>query len=94
MKIFLKQKTEYWIEHPHPILLQEKIYFFVVYRNLSNDLAWREISQGEHILLELLKIGTNLTEACHYIELQKTSLYEDMAQHLQKCCKNGFNRAG
>jgi hypothetical protein len=81
---FLKQDTDYWIEHPFPDLPKGKTYRFVLYRNAKNNIAWREISQGEYLLLEQFKKGTSITTACQYIEAQEASLYEEVATHLQK----------
>ncbi len=81
---FLKQDVDYWLEHRFPDLPKEKSYFFILYRNANNHLAWREISKEEFILLECFKMGTNLTDACAYIESQDSSVYEFVANHLQK----------
>jgi Putative DNA-binding domain len=81
---FLKQGVDYWIEHRFPDLPKGKTYFFILYRNLQNHLAWREISREEYLLLELFKAGTNINAACEYIESQESSVYDYVAEHLQK----------
>ncbi len=81
---FLKQNVDYWVEHRFPDLHKGKTYRFILYRNAKNNIAWREISQGEFLLLERFKAGTSITAACEYIEAQESSLYEEVANHLQK----------
>lgn len=81
---FLKQGSDYWIEHRFPPLPKEKSYFFILYRNMNNHLAWREISQGEFTLLQRFKLGSSMIEACDYIESQEVNLYDFVAENLQK----------
>lgn len=81
---FMKYDVDYWVEHRFPDLPKGKTYFFTLYRNLNNHLAWREVSKGEFILLERFKMGTSITDACEYIESQEDSLHEYIANHLQK----------
>jgi hypothetical protein len=81
---FLKQDVDYWIEHRFPDLPKGKTYRFILYRNAKNNIAWREISKGEFLLLECFKRGTSITTACEHIENQEEALYEQVATHLQK----------
>lgn len=81
---FLKQDIDYWVEHRFPNLPKGKTYRFILYRNAKNNIAWREISQGEFMLFECFKSGTTITAACEYIEEQEASLYEQVETHLQK----------
>lgn len=81
---FLKQEVDYWIEHRFPDLLKGKTYFFILYRNINNQLAWREIDRNEFILLERFKMGSNMIDACDYIESQEASIYDYVADHLQE----------
>ena len=81
---FLKEDVDYWIEHPFPELSKGKTYRFLLYRNAKNNIAWREISQGEFLLLEQFKMGTSISAACEYVERQEVSLYEQVAENLQK----------
>ncbi len=85
---FLKEEVDYWVEHRFPKLPKGKTYYFILYRNAKNNIAWREISQGEFTLLECFKKGTSIEAACEYIELQETSLYEEVVTHLQKWLQN------
>lgn len=81
---FLKQGPDYWVEHRFPSLSKGRNYFFILYRNIQNNLAWREISKGEFILLQRFKLGSSMAEACDYIESQEASLYDFVAENLQK----------
>lgn len=81
---FLKEGNDYWVEHRFPDLPKGKSYYFTLYRNLNNHLAWREIRKEEFLLLERFNRGTTISEACAYIESQEASVYEMVANHLQK----------
>lgn len=81
---FLKQEVDYWVENRFPDLPKGKTYWFVLYRNAKNNIAWREIRHSEYLLLERFKTGTNITDACEYLEQQDTSIYEEAAAHLQE----------
>lgn len=81
---FLRREADYWLDHRFPNLPKHKTYFFALYRNLQNNLAWREIKKEEFILLERFKMGTTITDACAYIESLDASIYETVATHLQK----------
>lgn len=81
---FLKHEVDYWLEHRFPTLPKGKTYFFTLYRNINNQLAWREIKKEEFIILELFKMGTTISNVCEYIESQESSIYAYVAAHLQK----------
>ena len=81
---FIKQEVDYWVENPFPELPKGKTYYFILYRNAVNNIAWREISKGELLLLEYFKKGTSIESACEFIETQEPSLYEEMEANLQK----------
>lgn len=81
---FLKQDDDYWMDHRFPALPKGKKYFFALYRNIHNKLAWREIKKEEFILLQRFKMGTSITDVCEYIESQEPSIYEYAVNHLQQ----------
>ena len=81
---FLQQDADYWIDHRFPELPKGKTYHFILYRNAKNNPAWREITQGEYLLLDCFKKGSSMAAACEFLETQEASLYNDVAAHLQK----------
>lgn len=98
----LKQKSpDYWSNHHFPNLKhalsegqthfpelkRDRIYYFVLYRNLQNSVAHEEISQGEYQLLERFKESSSIEEACQWLESQEGELYQDAAAHLQDWTK-------
>lgn len=90
---FLKQGLNYWVEHRFPALSRGKPYYCILFRNANNHLAWREITQGEFLLLQRFKLGSSMADACDYIESQETSLYEHVAENLQQWLQ-GWTQAG
>jgi hypothetical protein len=85
-QIFLKEEVEYWLENDFPPLTKEKTQFFILYRTLGNQMAWKELSEAEFTLLEILKKGSSLEAACDFLESQE-ALYEQTAQNLQNWLK-------
>jgi len=83
-KNFLKQGVDHWVEHRFPKLPKGKSFYFVLYRNINNNMAWREIKKEEFILLERFKNGTNIKDACAFLEKQDAAIYEYAASNLQK----------
>lgn len=80
----LKQGFDYWLENPFPELLKGNTYRFILYRNAKNFIAWREISEGEFLLLESFKNGATLSEACEKLESQSDEIYEHAVTHMQQ----------
>lgn len=85
---FLQEDADYWIEHRFPELAKEKTYRFVLYRNTKNNTAWREVSEGESLLLECFKKGSTMASACEFLEKQDASIFEEAATHLQEWIQN------
>lgn len=81
---FLQQDADYWIDNRFPELPKGKTYRFILYRNAKNNSAWREITEGEYLLLECFKKGSSLAAACKTMETQESSLYEEIEANLQK----------
>lgn len=81
---FLKQGIDYWVDHRFPALPKGKRFYFTLYRNVNNNMAWREIKKEEFILLEKFKSGTTIADACSYLETQDAAIYNYAAANLQK----------
>lgn len=67
---FLEHPPEYWLEHEIPALEQHRKYFFALYRNLRNEISWKEVAEGEYHLLKLFQEGTTIDMACEWLENQ------------------------
>jgi hypothetical protein len=80
----LEKEPEYWLENDFPLLKKEKSYYFVLYRNGVNDISWKEISAGEHHLLELFHKGISVDNACQWLEKQDGELSEAAMENLQQ----------
>lgn len=81
---FLKQDVDYWTEHDFPVLAKEKIFYSVLFRSARNLIGISEISAGEYILLNKLRTGSTIEEACVELEKQEESIYEQACLHLQE----------
>lgn len=84
---FMKQAPEYWLENDFPPLVQEKIYFFALYRNWKNEITWKDISEGEYFLLKQFQQGTTINDACEKLESQDSNLCDEAMMNLQKWFK-------
>ena len=80
----LREDADYWVDHRFPRLPKEKSYFFILYRNLYNQIAWREISREEFTFLSLFKTGISFADACAHMESKENSMYEYVAKNLEK----------
>lgn len=79
----VKHPVEYWRQNDYPILQNDKIYFFALYRNLRNEISWKELSEGEYRLLLLFQRGISVEGACDWLEKQQAKLFEAAMQNLQ-----------
>ena len=81
---FLEQTPDYWLENDFPPLKKEtdKRYYFVLFRDAGNNIAWKEISASAYKLLQQFKPGTTVEKACEWLEDQDKSLYDDAMQNL------------
>ncbi len=81
----LKEEPPYWVEHDFPDLSRDKApYYFVIFRNHKNNIAWKEIPHEEYLLLKQFANGLSIQSACDWIEEQEAAMQDLMAAHLQK----------
>lgn len=84
---YLAHPPEYWLEHELPKHEQSKKYFFIIFRNSSNDISWKEIQAGEFHLLSLFKNGATVDMACEHLEGISSEIYETSMAHIQEWFK-------
>ncbi|MCH9627532.1 MAG: hypothetical protein S4CHLAM2_11730 [Chlamydiales bacterium] len=63
----LKEEVGYWEDNPFPEVKEGHSYF-VLYRNLENEVRWKELSFGEFRLLSYFNQGTTIQKACEKLE--------------------------
>lgn len=80
----MKEEPEYWLEHDFPDLPKDKTYYCVIFRNLNNNMAWKDIALEEYLLLQQFAKGLSLNAACEWIEQLDPAKQEYMAAHLQQ----------
>lgn len=81
-KEMLKEEVEHWINHDFPQLVQDRKYYFVLYRNIHNNLNWEEIPYAAYCLLKLFSEAKTIEEACDWLEKQDDALYSEAAENL------------
>lgn len=81
-KEMLKEEVDYWMDHDFPKLIQDRRHYFVLYRNIHNNLNWEEVSFTVYQLLSLFQEGTTLEKACEWLEQQDEALYSEAASNL------------
>lgn len=79
---FLKEEPEYWEKNPFPPLPQDQTHFFILYRNLKNDILWNKLSQAEFQILNQIKQGTTIDALCEWME-QSESITEEARSQIQ-----------
>lgn len=80
---FLQQDPDYWLNHEFPVMDKSKEFRFVLFRVPSNDIVWRELSEGEYRLLELFKTGASIDQACDLLESQDALVSENAIKNMQ-----------
>lgn len=88
---FLEKDVEYWTENDFPAMAKGKTYHFVLYRTLTNNIHWKEITNGEYALLSILKQGSSIEAACDFLEAQ-ADLYEQAVTNLQGWLQDWVSR--
>lgn len=66
-----------------PSLKRDKMYHFIVFRNLHNHVLWEEISSLEYQLLLLFRSGSSIQEACEWVSNQDQNFVKNAVPHLQ-----------
>lgn len=80
----LKHDPDYWVKKPFPALKKGRKFYFVIYRNVSNLLNWKEIPKAEWLLLEKFKPGYTVEEACDWLETQDEQIQNEAAENLHR----------
>lgn len=81
-KEMLKEEAEYWMNHDFPKLVQDRKYYYVLYRNVHNNLNWEEISPAAFRLLSLFLEGSTIEQACEWLEQQDEAFYSEATKNL------------
>lgn len=82
--LLVKQEGDYWTKNPFPELKKDKAYYYILFRNFENNIAWKLIEKDEYLLLSQFKTGISIQAACDWIEDQEEDLRESLEGHLQK----------
>ncbi len=81
-KEMLKEEVEHWMNHDFPKMIQDRTYYFVLYRNSHNNLNTEEVSSSAFRLLSQIGEGITLEEACDWLETQDETLYSEASENL------------
>ena len=77
----LKQKPDYFEEHPFP-KLNKKQHYLAIYRTPHYQISSKEISYEEYCSLQKFKEGVSVEEFCDWLETQKTSIIREAEKNL------------
>lgn len=77
----IKESVDFWIDNDFPKLAKNPEYF-ILYRNLRNDISWEIISRGEYSLLSLFKKGASIEEACEFLEKEDSQIAKETSFEL------------
>lgn len=80
---FMKQDPDYWLNNPFPEIDSSKKFYFVLFRTQRNDIAWKEISEGEYHLLCQFRLGATIDGACEALEERGGACCDEAIEHLQ-----------
>jgi len=82
--IIIKESADFWTTHDFPPLLQDKTYYSVIFRNLQNNVAWKDVGSEEYLILQQFAKGLSIEAVCEWMEELEVERYTLMATHLQK----------
>lgn len=80
---FLKQDPEYWMHNEFPVLDRSRPFYYALFRTMTNDISWKEISLGEYLILSRFQKGASINSICEWLEDQEPAVYEAAAESLQ-----------
>jgi hypothetical protein len=84
---FMKESPDYWLEHDFPPFAKDRTYQFILFRSLSNDVCWSDITPAEFGLLQQFQKGSSINQACEWLEGQEETLVEEASQNLHRWFK-------
>lgn len=84
----VKENPEFWSKNPLPNLSEDKTHYFVIFRNLKNNVAWKEVSQSEHLLMLQFKNGLSIQKACDWLQHPDAILCGVTIEYLQTYVQN------
>lgn len=82
--LIIKESADFWTTHDFPHLLRDKTYYFVIFRNLHNNVAWKDVTLEEYLILGQFSKGSSIEAVCAWMEELEEDRYTLMATHLQK----------
>ncbi|MBS0628786.1 MAG: putative DNA-binding domain-containing protein [Verrucomicrobia bacterium] len=82
-KELLKESVDYWTDADFPILLKERSYCFILWRDRQNQLIFKEIEEGQWTLLNLISDGLTIEEASEFLEKRGGRPYEEALSSFQ-----------
>lgn len=78
-ELVLKEEVNYWTIHPFP-KLDYGIFYFTLFRSLSNQVIWKEISVGEFKMLSYLRDSLTIQAVCDKMEQEP----EEIVRHAEE----------
>lgn len=78
-----EENGDYWMTHDFPDLRKGN-FFFVVYRSITKNMQWKEISEAQYALLSRFQLGCTLGEACDTLEKQHPETLEEASKYIQQ----------
>jgi len=81
-KELLKENVEFWADADFPSLPKGK-YYFLLWRRADNQIAYREIEEGQWTLLHLIVEGKTIEDASETLERRGGLLYEQAISSFQ-----------
>ncbi|MEX1012808.1 MAG: putative DNA-binding domain-containing protein [Waddliaceae bacterium] len=76
-EIIINNDPEYSKKHSSSMCQKNNLYY-VIFRNMNNNISWKKVRQAEYLLLGYFKEGVNILEACDWIKSQDSQVQETM----------------
>lgn len=81
----LKEEPEFWIDHDFPLLARENSpYYFIQFRTLKSELAWKLVSEAEYMLLCQFQKGSSIESCCDRLEKSRKKAFKQAGEHIHE----------
>lgn len=86
--LLMKEDVNFWLKHKQPPLISGKMFYFVIFRNHNQNMAWKNIELAEFLVLEQFKKESSIEAVCEWMGELDSEMYTIMTTHLQEWMQN------
>lgn len=81
--VMLKESPDYWVENPFPEIEKGRKFYFILSRNIGNNLVMEALDKVEYLILKQIQTGSSIDAICEWLEHQEEEIRMQAEQQLQ-----------